>query len=251
MVLKDGAKMSKSLGNTVDPKMLIDQYGADTLRLFIMFASPPEVSLEWSDSGVEGSFRFLKRLWRFIVQHVNEQGLTQLDFSSSSLNEKQKKLRRQTQATIQKVTDDFKRRFTFNTAIAAMMELLNALSTYSVENEMDKMVKQEAFEAIVLMLSPIVPHITHVLWQKLGHQAPILDATWPTVDESALKQETIQVVVQINGKVRTNIILAVDASKEMLEKAALDHETIQRHLDGKVVKKVIVVGQKLVNIVAV
>lgn len=250
MVLKDGAKMSKSKGNTVDPKTLIDQYGADTLRLFIMFASPPELSLEWSDTGVEGSSRFLKRLWRFIAQHINEQGLVKVDLSSVALNEQQKNLRRQTHQTIQKVTDDFKRRFTFNTAIAAMMELLNALSVYTPQDHVDNMVKQEAFEMLVLMLSPIVPHLTHVLWQTLGYQGAIMDATWPSVDESALKQDTVQIVVQVNGKVRAQISIAADANKETIEKTALENETVIRHLEGKTVKKIIVVGQKLVNIVA-
>lgn len=250
MVLKDGSKMSKSKGNTVDPKTLIDTYGADTLRLFIMFAAPPEQSLEWSDAGVEGAFRFLKRLWRIIWQHIEAHSLTTIDFSALDLNEKQKTLRRQTHETLLKVTDDVKRRFTFNTAIASIMELLNALSVYEIENDADKMVKQESFECIVLMLAPIVPHITHELWHTLGHTEAIIDATWPTVDEAAMVRDTVDVVVQINGKVRANILVPANATKEVMEKSALDNENIQRHLLDKTVRKIIVVGQKLVNIVA-
>lgn len=251
MVLKDGAKMSKSKGNTVDPQTLIDKFGADTVRLFIMFAAPPEQSLEWSDTGVEGAFRFLKRLWRLISTHINEHGLTQNKPNYESLNEKQKTLRRQTHETIAKVTDDLKRRYTFNTAIAAIMELVNALSQYEATEATDHAIKQEAIEAIVLMLSPIVPHITHELWQCLGHHdIAVLDAAWPTVETAALQRSTIPMVIQINGKVRANIDISTSADETLIKETALNHENIKRHLDGKTIRKVIVVGQKLVNIVA-
>ncbi|MBN9288181.1 MAG: leucine--tRNA ligase [Gammaproteobacteria bacterium 39-13] len=250
MVLKDGAKMSKSKGNTVDPQTLIDNFGADTVRLFIMFAAPPEQSLEWSDTGVEGAFRFLKRLWRLVATHINTHGAvpsTKVD----TLNERQKTLRRQTHEAIAKVTDDLKRRYTFNTAIAAVMELVNAVSQFEIEEDADKQVKQEALEAIVLMLSPIVPHITHELWQSLGHtEMAVMDTPWPHVDTAALKRDTIAIVVQINGKVRANIDMAATADEASIKETALNHENIQRHLDGKTIRKVIVVGQKLVNIVA-
>lgn len=250
MVLKDGSKMSKSKGNTVDPQALIDQFGADTLRLFIMFASPPELSLEWSDAGVEGAFRYLKRLWRICSNHLNEHGQTEIDLANQNLSDKQKTLRRITQETIVKVTDDLTRRYTFNTAIAAIMELTNAVSQYEIENPMDVQVKQEAIESIVLLLSPIVPHITHSLWHALGKKEAVMDAAWPIVDTNALKRDVLIVVVQINGKVRANLDVPSSASKEEIERIAMEHENVVKHLDGKTVKKVIVVGQKLVNIVA-
>ncbi|MBS0287083.1 MAG: leucine--tRNA ligase [Proteobacteria bacterium] len=250
MVLKDGSKMSKSKGNTVDPQMLIDQFGADTVRLFIMFAAPPEQSLEWSDTGVEGAFRFLKRLWRLVALHVSEHGLTETTLAGTALNDKQKNLNRHIHETIYKVTDDLKRRYTFNTAIAAVMELVNATSSFAVEDAADIKVKQAALEAIVLMLSPIVPHITHVLWHRLGKSGAIMDVTWPEVDSTALVKDVIQVVVQINGKVRANIEMPAKATEETLKESALNHENITKHLEGKTIRKVIVVGQKLVNIVA-
>jgi leucyl-tRNA synthetase len=248
MVLKDGSKMSKSKKNTVDPQTLIESYGADTVRLFIMFASPPEQSLEWSDAGVEGAYRFLKRLWRLIALHINEYGVVKLG-KPSALNDGQKALRRHIHETVQKVTDDMKRRYTFNTAIAAIMELVNAVSSHEVKDDADKQLKQEAFEAVVIMLAPIVPHITHHLWHELGHEGAIMDAMWPQVDESALVRDTVSIVVQVNGKVRANVDIPISATKELIETTALNHENIVRFIDGKPVKKVIVVGQKLVNIV--
>lgn len=248
MVLKDGAKMSKSKGNTVDPQVLINQYGADTVRLFIMFTSPPEQSLEWSDTGVEGAYRFLKRLWRLIAAHVNTHGAVTVKIPAD-LNEKQKTLRRHVHETLQKVTDDLQRRYTFNTAIAAVMELLNALSSDEGNTPTDVIIKQEAYEMIVLMLSPIVPHITHVLWEALGHSSAIMDVAWPVVDEKALTRDTVEIVVQVNGKVRGNITVPVQATKETIEAFALQHEAVKRHIGDKPVRKVIVVGQKLVSIV--
>lgn len=246
MLLKDGSKMSKSKGNTVDPKALIDKYGADTVRLFVMFAAPPEQSLEWSDTGVEGAFRFLKRLWRLIAQYMNTHGICK---TNVPLSDKQKDLRRQIHETIKKVTDDFERRYTFNTAIAACMELINALSSYTIEDDADHQVMQEGLEAITLMLAPIVPHISHVLWHTLGHTQAIIDAPWPLVDESALVRDNLIVVVQINGKMRANINVPSEVTGAQLEKMAIENENVQRHLEGKTIRKVIVVGQKLVNIV--
>lgn len=249
MVLKDGSKMSKSKGNTVDPQTLIEAYGADTVRLFIMFAAPPEQSLEWSDTGVEGAYRFLKRFWRLCATYLNEHGLVPLSFAGLTLNEKQKDLRRLTHETIKKVTDDLKRRYTFNTAIAAMMELTNAIAPYSIEDATDKVVKQEAFEALVLMLAPMVPHISHALWQAFGHDDAVLDAAWPNLDESALVRDQVTIVVQVNGKMRANLSLPTDTSKEVAEQAALKHEAVVRHIEGKTIRKIITVGQKLINIV--
>ncbi|MDD5114914.1 MAG: leucine--tRNA ligase, partial [Methylobacter sp.] len=247
MVLKDGSKMSKSKGNTVDPQALIDQYGADTVRLFIMFAAPPEQSLEWSDSGVEGGFRFLKRLWKLVYQHV-EAGKSQ-PLDKQALTEEQQAVRRQVHLTIQKVTDDFGRRLTFNTAIAANMELVNTLSRFVDESDNGRAVRQEALESIVLLLSPIVPHVTHQLWLDLGHQQAVVSEQWPKVDESALAQNTLELVIQVNGKLRSKLSVSVDAGKDEIEKLALSDEQALRFMEGKPVKKVIVVPGKLVNIV--
>jgi leucyl-tRNA synthetase len=248
MVLKDGSKMSKSKGNTVDPQALIDQYGADTVRLFIMFAAPPEQSLEWSDSGVEGAFRFLKRLWKQAYLHINAGGSTQ-KVDKQALTEDQQAIRRQLHQTIQKVTDDLGRRYTFNTAIAANMELVNALSRFNDESENGKAVRQETLEAIVLMLSPIVPHICHQLWLDLGHQQAVVSESWPEVDVTALELDSLELVIQVNGKLRSKISVSTSASKEEMEAMALADENVKRFIEDKPVKKVIVVPKKLVNIV--
>ncbi len=248
MVLKDGSKMSKSKGNTVDPQALIDQYGADTVRLFIMFAAPPEQSLEWSDSGVEGAFRFLKRLWKQAYLHINAGGSTQ-KVDKQALTEDQQAIRRQLHQTIQKVTDDLGRRYTFNTAIAANMELVNALSRFNDESENGRAVRQEALEAIVLMLSPIVPHICHQLWLDLGHRQAVVSESWPEVDATALELDSLELVIQINGKLRSKISVSTSASKEEMEAMALADENVKRFIEDKPVKKVIVVPKKLVNIV--
>ncbi len=248
MVLKDGAKMSKSLGNTVDPQSLVEQYGADTVRLFLMFASPPEQSLEWSDAGVEGAFRFLKRLWQIVVQHVG-QSQTELNSSGSPITAIQKEFRRFCHEIIRKVTDDIGRRHIFNTAIAAMMELLNTIQAYHCETKRDHMLVKEALEALLLMLSPITPHITHALWRILGHEDAIINQPWPKVDLEALQRETLDVVVQVNGKVRAQITVAAKIDNKTLEKAALEHENVKRHITGKELQKVIIVPNKLINIV--
>ena len=247
MVLKDGAKMSKSKGNTVDPQKLIDEYGADTARLFMMFAAPPEQSLEWSDAGVDGSYRFLKRLWRIVQEHAAENRQVKLD--TSVLNDQQKDLRRISHKTLDKVRDDYARRHTFNTAIAAVMELLNAVSKYSDDSDQGHAVKQESLEYAVLMLAPIVPHITHQLWQVLGNKDAIIDALWPEVDENALTEDAVELAVQVNGKKRGQIKVSADASKEDIEALALAEENVQRFVEGKQLKKVIVVPGRLVSIV--
>jgi len=248
MVLKDGSKMSKSKGNTVDPQGLIDQYGADTVRLFIMFAAPPEQSLEWSDSGVEGAFRFLKRLWKQAYQHCEAGGST-VPLDKQALTEEQQGVRRQLHLAIQKVTDDFGRRYTFNTVIAANMELINTLSKFDDDSDNGKAVRHEALEAIVLMLSPIVPHICHQLWLDLGHQQAVVSASWPEVDTTALEQDTLELVLQVNGKLRGKMKVSVNASKDEIEAMALSDEHIKRFIEDQPVKKVIVVPKKLVNIV--
>ncbi len=247
MVLKDGAKMSKSKGNTVDPQALIDRYGADTVRLFSMFAAPPEQSLEWADSGVEGANRFLKRLWRLVSGHLEAEAAPALVVAA--LNEQQKNARRKTHETIAKVSDDFGRRQTFNTAIAAIMELCNELAKLD-EADQSRAVLDEALRAIVLMLNPIVPHVCHNLWGTLGGEGDVLNAPWPSVDESALERDSIEMVVQVNGKVRAKMQLAANADKAAAEAAALEQDNVQRFLEGVTVRKVIVVPGKLVNIVA-
>jgi leucyl-tRNA synthetase len=245
MVLKDGSKMSKSKRNTVDPQALIDQYGADTVRLFMMFASPPEQSLEWSDSAVEGAFRFLKRLWKQVTTHA-ERPVSVL--AVAQLNPAERTLRRQIHETINKVSDDMGRRYTFNTAIAAVMELLNHLSR-AEESSTNPALLQEGLEAVILMLAPIVPHITQALWQVLGHRDLIINASWPKVDTTALQRDEIELVVQVNGKLRAHITVAIDADKPTIETTALNEPNVQRFVGDKIVKKVIVVPNKLVNIV--
>jgi leucyl-tRNA synthetase len=247
MVLKDGTKMSKSKGNTVDPQGLIDQYGADTVRLFTMFAAPPEQSLEWSDSGVEGASRFLKRLWKQVYQHVVAGPAVALNVAE--LTDEQKAVRHSVHSTLAKVSDDVGRRYTFNTAIAANMELLNTLSRFADDSDQGRAVMQEALDAVVLMLSPIVPHITHELWQQLGHEQAVVDCAWPLVDEAALVQASIALVVQVNGKVRGRIDVSPDASREIIEAAVMDEENVQKHIADKTVRKIIVVPGKLVNVV--
>ena len=246
MVLKDGSKMSKSKGNTVDPQGLIDQYGADTVRLFTMFASPPDQSLEWDDKGVEGASRFLKRLWTIAIKS-SEQPSAVLDIDS--LTDDQKTVRRKLHETIRKVSDDIGRRYTFNTAIAAIMELLNELYRFEDESEQGKAVMRQAINTVVLMLSPIVPHITQSLWQQLGHDSLIAEQAWPRYDESALQRDSIELVVQVNGKLRSKINVPADADNDAIENIALKDEKIQLNIQDKTVRKVIVVPGRLVNLV--
>ena len=247
MVLKDGAKMSKSKGNTVDPQSLIERYGADTVRLFSMFAAPPEQSLEWSDSGVEGANRFLKRLWKMAGNHAAAGPVAALD--TAALNEQQKTVRRKVHETIAKVGDDYGRRQTFNTAIAAIMELCNDLGKLDSEPQ-SPAVLHEALHAIVLMLNPIVPHVSHALWPILGGEGDILNARWPQTDQGALTRDSIEMVVQVNGKVRAKMDVPATADKDTVEALARSQPNVARFLDGLSVRKVIVVPGKLVNIVA-
>jgi leucyl-tRNA synthetase len=227
----------------------VARYGADTVRLFMMFAAPPEMTLEWNDAGVDGAQRFLKRLWKLASDHVNKGKPQALD--SAQLSDAQSALRSLVHQTIAKVGDDVGRRYTFNTAIAANMELVNALYKFDDDTPAGRAVMQEALESVVLMLSPIVPHICHVLWQALGHDEAVLDHAWPAADESALVRDVIELVVQVNGKLRGRINVAADANKEMIEQAAFAEENVQRFVTGKAVKKVVVVPGRLVNIVVV
>ena len=247
MVLKDGAKMSKNKGNTVDPQELISKYGADTVRLFMMFAAPPEQSLEWSDDGVQGSYRFLKRFWQAVVDHAAGGPVAELD--PAALNDMQQALRRKTHQTIAKIGDDIGRRSSFNTAVAAAMELINAINKFDDESDAGRAVAREALEAVVLMLSPMTPHICHALWKELGHETALIDRSWPEFDESALELDTIELVVQVNGKLRGRVSVPADAGKDDIETLAIADENVQRFVDGKAIRKLIVVPGRLVNIV--
>ena len=247
MVLKDGAKMSKSKGNTVDPQALIDEYGADTARLFMMFAAPPEMSLEWSDNAVEGANRFLKRLWRSVHDH-SEAGVVQTK-TLTDLSEAAKDLRRVAHQTLTKVADDLGRRHTFNTAIAAVMELMNALTKFTQQTEQARAVRQEVLELVVLMLAPITPHICHALWTQLGHDNAVIDASWPEIDTEALKQDKVELMIQVNGKLRSKLMVDVNAQQADIESLALADEGVQRYIDDKTIRKVILVPGRLINIV--
>lgn len=247
MVLKDGAKMSKSKGNTVDPEKLIEHYGADTVRLFTMFAAPPDQSLVWNDAGVEGAYRFLRKLWHLMHTHVLSGTCESLDLAQ--LSPERAELRRHIHDTIAKVSDDIGRRTTFNTAIAAVMELTNWLTKAPCQDRQDRAVLQEGLEAIVLLLAPIVPHITHVLWEMLGHTDPIIDAAWPSVDESARRQTVIPIVIQVNGKRRAQIEIERNTDQKTIEQMALGDPQVQRFTQNKTIKRIIVVPDKLVNIV--
>ncbi|MDX1749849.1 MAG: leucine--tRNA ligase [Methylophaga sp.] len=247
MVLKDGAKMSKSKGNTVDPQALIDEYGADTARLFMMFAAPPEMSLEWSDNAVEGANRFLKRLWRSVHEHT-EKGVVK-DKNLTDLSEAATDLRRLAHQTLTKVGDDLGRRHTFNTAIAAVMELMNGLNKFTEQDIQARSVRQEVLELVVLMLAPITPHICHALWTQLGYDKAVVDAQWPEVDAEALKQDKTELMIQVNGKLRSKLMVDVNAQQADIEPLAIADENVQRYIDGKTIRKVILVPGRLINIV--
>jgi leucyl-tRNA synthetase len=247
MVLKDGAKMSKAKGNTVDPQALIDNFGADTVRLFMMFAAPPEQALEWSDDGVQGSFRFLKRFWNSVHSHIAAGTVEPLD--PAALNDSQKELRRKTHQTIEKISDDIGRRHSFNTAVAASMELLNAIGRFDDSSAAGRAVEREALDAVVLMLSPMVPHICAALWQILGHENLLIDQPWPAFDAAALEQDKIELVVQVNGKLRGKISVAADEGREAIIALALAEPNVERFIDGKAIRKTIVVPGRLVNVV--
>ncbi len=247
MVLKDGSKMSKSKGNTVDPQELIDNYGADTARLFMMFAAPPEQSLEWSDAGVEGAHRFLKRVWTAVASHV-EAGITTA-FSTGELSAELKAFRRQLHQTIDKVSDDYGRRHSFNTAIAAVMELMNAYAKLEGDDTITRAIRQETLENVVLLLSPIVPHISHTLWQELRPNSQLLDTRWPVANKAAMVQDEIELMLQVNGKLRGSMTVARTLDKAAIEALAVQQESIQKYLAEGSVRKIIVVPNKLVNIV--
>ncbi|MGH8177825.1 MAG: class I tRNA ligase family protein, partial [Steroidobacter sp.] len=249
--------MSKSKNNGVDPTQLIEQYGADSVRLFMMFKAPPEDTLEWSEDGVEGAARFMRRLWRMVSEHV--EGFKALDTAqwvraeltqpNHGLTDAQRAMRRAAHATLAKVTDDLGRRRVFNTAIAAVMELMNTLAKFETGSAQDRAVVHEALELIVQMLSPITPHACHALWKELGHNDALIDRAWPRPDPDALVQDTIEIVVQVNGKLRGRVCVAANAAEDEIRAAALADEHVQKWIEGKSVRKVIVVKGKLVNVV--
>ena len=241
-------KMSKSKNNGVDPQAMIDAYGADTCRLFMMFASPPDMSLEWSDSGVEGANRFLRRVWRLAHAHVGHGPASQLD--TTNLNDEQKAVRRAIHLAIKQASVDVGQHHKFNTAIAQVMTLMNVLEKAATETEQDRALLQEGLETVALLLAPITPHICHELWQQLGKSGAIIDAQWPKVDESALVQDSLTLVVQVNGKLRGQIEVPASASREDIEASARANENVVRFTEGLTIRKVIVVPGKLVNIVA-
>ena len=250
MVLKDGTKMSKSKGNTVDPQGLIDRYGADTVRLFVMFAAPPEQSLEWSDQGVQGAHRFINRIWRLVNQHI-ESGLPNLKDVTSS-DDDLKKLRSKIHKTLAKVKDDYSRRHSFNTAIASVMELSNEIPKEflnpSAQDDM-RQTAHEAIEAILLMLAPITPHMCQYLWWKLYPSESIVDRKWPEADLSLLEDDNLNIAIQINGKLRAEIEIDKNCPDEEIKKTALDNDKVKKYLEDKEVKKIIYVPGKIINIV--
>ena len=252
MVIKDGAKMSKSLGNVVSPEEILSKYGADTARLFILFAAPPERELEWSDQGVEGSFRFLNRIWRIVqaFEAVLAQKVTEYDHSN--LNEADKDLRRVLHSSIKKVTNDIETRFNFNTAISTMMELVNALYAYKeAAKEPNSGLIYEAISDLIKMMSPFVPHITEELWRgAIDANSSVHEQSWPECDEEALKVDNVEIVLQVNGKVRGRLTVPAEATKEELEKIAMADANVQAHIGDATVRKIICVPGRLVNIVA-
>ena len=248
MVLKDGSKMSKSKGNTVDPQALIDAYGADTARLFMMFAAPPEQSLEWADSGVEGAHRFLRRLWKAVYDHVALGTIAA--YSSGELSAELKTLRLQLHQTIDKVADDYGRRHSFNTAISSVMELMNALAKMECTQTLSRQVRQEVLQNVALLLSPIVPHVCQALWAELCPGSHILDASWPLADPTAMEQDIVEYVIQVNGKLRGSLTVAKTETKMQLEQLALAQPFVQKFMEAPLqVRKIIVVPNKLINVV--
>jgi leucyl-tRNA synthetase len=239
--------MSKSRMNGVDPQALVDDYGADTARLMMLFAAPPEQSLDWSDDGVEGASRFLKRLWKAVHAHVSADDHPPL--ALATLDPAQQELRRLAHQTLAKVTDDVGRRRTFNTAIAAVMELLNAIGRSADQSAQGRAVAHEALEIAVLALSPVVPHIAHALWRELGHARAVIDEPWPRPDPAALKQDVVELVVQVNGKLRSRITLPAGAAEPEIRAAVLADAAVRKFVGGQPVRKLIVVPGKLVNVV--
>jgi len=251
MVLKDGAKMSKSKGNVVDPDHIIQKYGADTARLFILFAAPPERDLEWSDAGVEGSYRFLNRVYRLVAATAPDIRDARPHVDSNGMDAEARTLRRLVHSTIKRVTEDIERRMHFNTAISAIMELVNGIHAYREQpaEKQDRSVLREAVETVVVLLAPFAPHLTEELWHGLGHTGSIHEQAWPDYDRDAVTVDEIELVVQVNGKVRDRLTVPVDADEEEVRAMAVELPKVKEFTNGKTVRKVIVVPKRLVNIV--
>lgn len=247
MVNKDGKKMSKSLGNVVSPEEILGKYGADTARLFILFAAPPDRELDWSDAGVEGSYRFLNRVWRLVYEFVNKYDVKDSNISIAS--EEDKQLNYILNTTIKKVTDDMDGRFSFNTAISSVMELVNELYRYKELNNVNEPLLKKAVNTLVVILSPFTPHICEEMWQELGHEGSLTDISWPAYDEKALVQDTIEIIVQLNGKLKAKMSISAGLDKAQLEEAVRANDDVKTQLDGKNIIKVIAVPDKLVNFV--
>ncbi|MGH7890604.1 MAG: class I tRNA ligase family protein, partial [Thermodesulfobacteriota bacterium] len=249
MVIKDGAKMSKSLGNIVDPDDMIQQFGADTVRVFMLFAAPVQKDLDWSDEGIEGAYRFLNRLWRLVsdaYSQIKDFKNTKPDLTQ--ISEPAREFLIKVHKTIKKVSDDLER-FQFNTAIAAIMELLNETARFKPDGGNDTVVLREAVEALVRLLYPIAPHIAEELWESLGYEETLVDKPWMEWDREILESAAITVVVQVNGKVRSQVTMDSDSDQEQMKEAALSDEKVKNYIADKEIKKVIVVPKKLVNIV--
>ena len=246
MVLMDGSKMSKSKGNTVSPVELVENYGADTARLFILFAAPPERDLEWSEQGVEGCFKFLNRVYRLVDEIAP---VTKLDHEFGNLTKADKDMRAKTNNTLKKVTEDLNDRFGFNTAIAALMELINDLYKYKELDDRNDAVIKEAIEAVVVILAPFAPHLGEELWLMIGKEASVFDIAWPEYDKSAIQLDEVEIIVQVNGKVRNKINAPVGIDQEAMKDLALNDEKIKEFIEDKDVVKVIAIPSKLVNIV--
>jgi leucyl-tRNA synthetase len=251
MVIKDGAKMSKSKGNVVDPEDIINRYGADTMRVFILFSAPPEKDLDWREEGVEGSWRFLNRVYRIVDQYTDRIKDIKVDsIKYSHLKGEVKKLYSFTHRTVKRVTEDIEKDFHFNTAISAIMELLNEISSLKVSEDKESLsVIKFSLERMALLLSPFAPHLSEELWSMLGNSPSIFERQWPTFDEEALKEEEIQIVIQINGKVRDRISIPADSDEDFVKEKALKTQKIAPKIQGRSIKKIIYVPQRLINIV--
>lgn len=250
MVLKDGAKMSKSKGNTIDPADMIKQYGADTVRLFILFAAPPTQDLEWSDSGLEGAYRFVNKVYRLVFNYLTDSNnFKTAILDTGTLNKQQKEIRQKTHQTLSKITDDIDRRHSFNTAIAALMELTNTLGKFKDTDKQSMVVRLESISILLKTLSPITPHLCHYLWQQLDHKIAIINELWPKVDNKALEQDEVQIIVQVNGKLRAKLFMAINSNKKLIESKALTDKNVVKFIEGYTLVKVIVVPNKLINIV--
>jgi leucyl-tRNA synthetase len=247
MVLKDGRKMSKSSGDAGNPQHLLDKYGADAVRTAMMFAAPPDQSFEWSEAGVDGQARFCKKLWTVVHDHLAAGEVAPLDRDAQS--EAGKALRRKAHETLQRADDDYGRRLRFNTVVSSVHELISAVTHIEVTTDQDRAAVDEALRIALVVFSPIAPHVTQALWNRLGEQTALVDASWPEVDEAALIQDRLELVVQVNGKVRGHVDVAADVNQEQASAAALANENVARFVSGKTVRKVILVPGKLLNIV--